>query len=58
MTLYEKIIEIYPELKEKDFHPVSGVIHLQNNSDGNGDFISYWGYEKTQPADDQLNLEN
>ena len=29
-------------------------VSLQNNSDGNGDFISSWDYDIAQPTDEQL----
>ena len=52
MTLYEKIISIYPELEEKNFET---VIHLQNDSDGNGDYIAKWEHPTlTQPTQAQL----
>jgi hypothetical protein len=40
MTLYEKIIQIYPELVNYDF--IFGNIRLQNDSDGKGDYIAKW----------------
>jgi len=40
MTLYDKIIVLYPELLTFDF--ASGVIKLQNDSDGRGDYIAKW----------------
>ena len=34
-------------------------VSLQNNSDGNGDFISSWTYDDlAKPTDDQLNSYN
>jgi hypothetical protein len=39
MTLFEKIMAIYPELKPQDF---LNTIRLQNDSDGNGDYIAKW----------------
>ena len=48
MTLYEKIIEVYPELaNSSEFF--DGSIRLQNDSDGLGDFIAAWNYEKPIP---------
>ena len=38
MTLYEKIKTLYTELTDADFAP-EGTIMLQNDSDGNGDYI-------------------
>jgi hypothetical protein len=39
MTLYEKIKTIYPELQAADF---IDIIRLQNDSDGNSDYIAKW----------------
>jgi hypothetical protein len=52
MTLYEKIIILYPELTEQDFMT---VITLQNDSDGRGDYISKWEHPTlAQPTQEQL----
>ena len=52
MTLYEKIKTIYPELTNRDFIT---VITLQNNSDGQGDYIAKWEHPTlTQPTQEQL----
>ena len=52
MTLYEKIISIYPELVDFDF--ASGIITLQNDSDGKGDYIAKWEHTLPKPTDEQL----
>ena len=53
MTLYEKIISLYPELATFDF--ASGVITLQNDSDGQGDYIAKWEHPTlAQPTQEQL----
>jgi len=53
MTLYEKIIAIYPELATYDF--AKGVITLQNDSDGKGDYIAKWEHPTlTRPTQIQL----
>lgn len=39
MTLYDRIIALYPELTQDDFLT---VITLQNDSDGKGDYIAKW----------------
>ena len=53
MSLYDKIVTIYPELETFDF--ASGVITLQNNSDGNGDFIAVWNHPTlAEPTQEQL----
>ena len=52
MTLYEKIKSIYPQLTDRDFMT---VIQLQNDSDGNGDYIKSWTHPTlTQPTQAQL----
>jgi hypothetical protein len=53
MTLYEKIIAIYPELTQQDFSPI-GTIRLQNDSDGRGDYIAKWEHTLPQPTEEQL----
>jgi len=55
MTLYEKIIAIYPELTGEDFMPSRGTIMLQNDSDGRGDYIKSWTHATlAQPTEEQL----
>jgi hypothetical protein len=55
MTLYEKIIAIYPELTGEDFMPGRGTIMLQNDSDGRGDYIKSWTHATlAQPTEEQL----
>lgn len=55
MTLYEKIKAIYPELTNADFAPFTGVITLQNDSDGRGDYIAEWNHPTlAKPTDAQL----
>jgi hypothetical protein len=52
MNLYEKIKSIYPQLTVNDFMT---TIHLQNDSDGNGDYIKSWTHPTlTQPTQAQL----
>lgn len=54
MSLWKTIIETYPELSDADFHPETGQILLQNDSDGEGDYIAKWEYDK--PIPDGLKL--
>lgn len=55
MTLFEKIISIYPELAIYDF--VYGAIRLQN--DGAGDYIAKWEHPTlARPTDEQLAENN
>jgi hypothetical protein len=51
MTLYEKIITIYPQLEQQDFMT---TIRLQNDSDGKGDYIAKWEHTLPRPTDEQL----
>jgi len=54
MNLYEKIKSIYPSLTENDFS-LKGTIRLQNDSDGNGDYIKSWNHPTlTRPTEAQL----
>ena len=53
MTLSEKIISIYPELDGTPF--IHNGIIVQNDSDGNGDYIKSWNHPTlTQPTQAQL----
>jgi hypothetical protein len=50
--LYEKIMALYPSLKQEDFLT---VIRLQNNSDGKGDYIAKWEHPTLpRPTPEQL----
>ena len=52
MTLVQKIISIYPELTSNDFFE---TIIVQNDSDGNGDYIKSWNHPTlTRPTQAQL----
>jgi hypothetical protein len=54
MTLFEKIKTIYPELTDMDFY-LNGTIVLQNNSDGQGDYIKEWNHPTlVQPTQEDL----
>jgi len=52
MTLYEKIMALYPRLTQQDFLT---VITLQNDSDGKGDYIKSWSHpDYPMPTQEQL----
>ena len=56
MSLYDKLIVLYPELKDTPEVFANGIIVLQNNSDDKGDFISKWKHPTlVKPFDEQLN---
>jgi hypothetical protein len=53
MTLFEKIMALYPSLVENDFVT---TIKLQNDSDGKGDYIAAWNHPTLpRPTEEQLN---
>lgn len=53
MTLRDKLISLYPELATFDF--ASGVIVLQNDSDGKGDYIAEWNHPTlTKPTNAEI----
>ena len=53
MTLYERIMEIYPALTQQDF---MFTLRLQNDSDGKGDYIAAWDHPTlARPTEEQLN---
>lgn len=47
MSLYELVIAAFPELEGKVLFREG--IHLQNDSDGTGDYIAKWEYSKPIP---------
>jgi hypothetical protein len=52
MTLFDKLMALYPSLTQQDFLT---VIHLQNDSDGKGDYIAKWEHPTlARPTDEQL----
>ena len=52
MTLYDKIMALYPSLTQQDFLT---VIRLQNDSDGNGAYIAKWEHPTlARPTDEEL----
>jgi hypothetical protein len=52
MSLYEKIMVLYPQLTQEDF---MFSIRLQNDSDGKGDYIAKWEHPTlARPTDEEL----
>jgi hypothetical protein len=52
MTLYDKIMALYPALTQQDFLT---TIRLQNDSDGRGDYIAKWEHPTlARPTEEQL----
>ena len=50
--LYDKIMGLYPNLTQQDFLT---VITLQNDSDGEGDYIAKWEHPTlARPTEEQL----
>lgn len=53
MTLYDKIIKLYPELKDVDL--MKNGISLLNTHDGLGDYIAKWEHPTLErPTEEQL----
>ena len=53
MTLFEKIMAIYPEIPQKEF--MNGSIMLKDDSDGNGAYIAKWEHPTlARPTQEQL----
>tara|TARA_B100001013_G_C24395033_1_gene357655 strand:+ start:415 stop:621 length:207 start_codon:yes stop_codon:yes gene_type:complete len=54
--LKDKIKKVHTSLTDADFtYAQSGTIMLQNNSDGNGDYIKEWNHPSlAKPTQDQL----
>jgi hypothetical protein len=51
MELWEKIVAEYPELADHDYaaFTIGGTVRLQDDSDGQGAYISKWEYSKPIP---------
>jgi len=47
--MYDLIIAAYPELTDSELF-WNGTIILMNDSDGQGDYIAKWEYDKPIPA--------
>ena len=51
--MYDKLLKLYPELATFDF--ASGVITIQNDSDGKGDYIAKWEHPTlARPTENEL----
>ena len=48
MSLWQEIINLYPELTDFDFGR-NGCISLRDDSDGHGPYIEKWEYSKPLP---------
>jgi hypothetical protein len=58
MSLYAKLVEKHPELTADDFHPATGSILLQDDSDGFGPRIEKWNHPTlAQPSDSELGIK-
>jgi hypothetical protein len=57
MTLHQKILALYPELRPTDKVDLFAdrTILLQNDSDGKGDYIAAWNHPTlARPTEEQL----
>ena len=54
-TLQARIIKIHSTLTADDFHPVTGTIELQNDSDGKGDYVKKWEHSSlSEPTESAI----
>jgi len=52
MTLYEKILSLYPQITDRE---MLEYIRFQNDSDGRGEYISKWEHPTlVRPTEEQL----
>ena len=49
MSIFNKIIEAYPELIENELKAFEKVVVLQDDADGNGVYLAQWNYDKAIP---------
>jgi hypothetical protein len=55
MTVYEQVIEAFPELAgNPDIYRLG--IMIQNDSDGTGDYIAKWDYDQALPEELKIYL--
>ena len=55
MSLYNKIIQLRPNLTDIDFDMDKGTILLQNDNNGQGDYIAQWNHAtETQPTQAEI----
>lgn len=54
MKLWQKILQLRADVSDDDFNPETGTILLQNDSDGNGDYIKEWNHANTKPTQAEL----
>ena len=50
MSLYDEIIEIYPQLTNEDFATITGTIGFRDDNDGAGEYIEKWDNELPIPS--------
>jgi len=52
MTLYEKILSLYPQITDQE---MVEYIRFQNDSDGRGEYIAKWEHPTLpRPTEEQL----
>ena len=50
MTLYERILDLYPQISEQEV-----VLYIRFQNDGDGEYISKWEHPTLpKPTDEQL----
>ena len=55
MSLYDKILALYPSLTDTDFIGPTSTILLKNDLDEKGDYIAKWEHPTlARPTDEEL----
>jgi len=49
MSIFNTIIEAYPELAENELKAFEKVVVLQDDADGKGVYLAQWNYEQPIP---------
>jgi len=49
MSIFNTIIEAYPELAENELKAFEKVVVLQDDADGKGVYLAQWNYNKPKP---------
>jgi hypothetical protein len=48
MAIYDTIKTAYPQIEDIDF--INGTIMIQDDSDGQGEFLAVWNYSEPLPS--------
>jgi hypothetical protein len=55
MGLFEQIVAVYPDITIEDTFPPRNYFRIQNDLDGNGEYIAEWNHPTyPEPTEDEL----